>query len=873
MPTAKAVCLLLFTSLPSASADSLRSAGGGNGGVASLERQAARIAEGLRRAKREQLYAFDQDTCHCQSGNGAQPAGPELLDDWVKENCGGWGEGSSCVARVVQDVKRIAPYNRTVEFSGAHFTEQAMRTLKQQALGYLQEHQDTLTSVRHVIGSLVGDAAVRGVTAAETADRIREAERFNASPDKTVSLHVGLPAASPEDGGASGLVAEKSCHCFSITQARSLWDDAVDTDSSATAAASAVAPVDATLPDMSLPSPLRKMVKDMRASLSDTVDTRRLESEEQKEIAEETKLEESNDPQFEHYVDVASRKYAKHHKVLTWIFLLGFEFGTVMWEPVYDCGPLLPEYTTQCCGCHWAPCSNVYRQGYSFPAAFAGIFYFDSYPYGIFTSNPGCLAYIGANPSGRQWPERSICGSHPCGSVGHMCDGGDNNEFIEIYEAAQKHHHSHHHESRRLAGAAENEELYSQAGQELLSTRTGDRVFFAPEGHVYDARLVEALFSFADKGVKVKVVTLFTTRLTQLKVMGWNPDSSSLQHLGVTLELSKPVEHQGFTCRFLTLEMMAPGLMWTCGASGAPSENYDYQQKHMLTYDELSPAVVARYIAGQRDRTYSMGKTDCQTVALELAQRLALHGRRLQSSLVSVHVQVMHAAAPAAEATWQNTVDEHIRSLLRGADDMTVQVNVGEAVARCPSPAGSLKAMSEEANAAWESCSSPLALTPIELKVRTEHLDIQEVTRVLDVLSDEDGFGEGSGIFLSLPQVGITDFEHGPSYAQWKSLANNQFDMHFALVVVIAGLVLAMLIWVIYKVVQRVTSAESESARSPWRRYWTPALFLMSLATGTVGAPLMVGAWHVKSKKDSKQPEGYTETDLTASKSEELMQE
>jgi len=872
MKAIAAAPLLVFAALRVAWADNLWATNGGDAGadgsspssdlqnpdvaaaVAVLERQAARMTNGLRVAKREQLYAFDQATCACRSppaeGAVRRPAEPVLLDDWVKLHCGGWGKASRCVARIVQDVRRFAPFNRTVDFAGDSFTEQAVQTLKQQALGYLQEHQDILTSLENVIGHLREDPAVRGVTAAEVADRIREARHVDASPDRTVALHVGLPlAAGLEDGSSHGLAADHVCHCFSVTQARALWDDAADT-SFAAQPVLAAAPVEATLPDMPLPSPLRSMLKHV------TSERQLKASEEQKEIDEETKLEEEGDPNFEHYVDLASRKYAKEHKILTWSFLLGIQSGTLAWEPLCDSGPLVPEYTTRCSGCHWAPSSNVYGQGYIFPGACLGIFYWDCCPYGCFTCSPGALAYSGLNPSGRQWPERTSSGSHPCKCSGS--DGGANNEYIEIYEKSKEDDGSTI-TSRRLTGTAENEDLYSNAGQNLVSLKTGDRVFFAPNGHVYDARLVEALYSFAEAGVIVKAVTLFTTRLEQMRVLGWNPTESQLQHLGVTLELSKPMEYQGLTCRFLTLEMMAGGLMWTVGATAAPGENYEYQQKQTLRYDDLSPAVVARYLAGQRGRTYLWGKTDCQTVALELAQRLALHGRRrLQSSVLSVHAQVIH---PAQSTAWPERLAGHIKALLH-ADETAVQVLPGEPLGQCPTQVGALKAMSEDANRAWRACDASLTISTVVIGVHAEHLD--ELITVLDVLSDGEGLGEGSSVFFSLPRVGDPDLEHGPSFAEWKGMGAAQFDSRFAVSLLAAALILAALVWVIRKLALRLMRLERESARAPWRRHAAPAVFLLSLLSGTVLLPVAAGtAWHLNRKKQDQQP-GYDEPSVEA---------
>merc|ERR1712224_188512 len=104
-----------------------------------------------------------------------------------------------------------------------------------------------------------------------------------------------------------------------------------------------------------------------------------------------------------------------------------------------------------------------------------------------------------------------------------------------------------------------------------------------------------------------------------------------LQHMGVTLEFSQPVWIGERKWRFLTLEMVANGLMWILSSEAAPEMGYTLQQTSAMTFDELSPKIVARYVAAQQGRTYHVGKANCQTIALELTQRLSLHGRSLQS--------------------------------------------------------------------------------------------------------------------------------------------------------------------------------------------------------------------------------------------------
>ena len=164
-------------------------------------------------------------------------------------------------------------------------------------------------------------------------------------------------------------------------------------------------------------------------------------------------------------------------------------------------------------------------------------------------------------------------------------------------------------QERRLAGSDENIIMFGSEGKALASA-SGARQFFAPDANVYDARLVAGLYDFGKQGASLVRVTLFTTALQQFEIAGVNPKGSDYQHLGLTFEFSKPVQFDGGSVRFLTLEMMAQGMMWTLNAESAPTTNYNYQKKLTLSYHNLSPNVVARYLAEQQGRRYAVYKTD-----------------------------------------------------------------------------------------------------------------------------------------------------------------------------------------------------------------------------------------------------------------------
>lgn len=201
-------------------------------------------------------------------------------------------------------------------------------------------------------------------------------------------------------------------------------------------------------------------------------------------------------------------------------------------------------------------------------------------------------------------------------------DNRDNNYFFTLWTGFENN------KTRRLAGDEQNIELYGKEGSTYEQHHGDRRILFAPKGNVYDARLVEALYTFARQGATLKRATLFSTTITQFAYTGLNPQDSNFQHLGVTLRFSKPVVFQNASWDFLTLEMMSDGLMWQLTES-VPTMGYSYQKKLSMDYDDLSPKVVARFVADYQGEKYKVGLTDCQTLAADLAQRLALHGRSL----------------------------------------------------------------------------------------------------------------------------------------------------------------------------------------------------------------------------------------------------
>jgi len=128
--------------------------------------------------------------------------------------------------------------------------------------------------------------------------------------------------------------------------------------------------------------------------------------------------------------------------------------------------------------------------------------------------------------------------------------------------------------------------------------------------------------------------------------------------------------------------------MWTFNAESEPTTNYDYQKKLSLSYDSLSPKVVARYIAEQQGRRYVYGKTDCQTIAMELASRLALHGRRLSSPSTLTHGPVL---SDYADLNTQQVTGRFFLALAVVGLAVTVFYVIARSLLRYMGPSASMK--------------------------------------------------------------------------------------------------------------------------------------------------------------------------------------
>jgi len=222
--------------------------------------------------------------------------------------------------------------------------------------------------------------------------------------------------------------------------------------------------------------------------------------------------------------------------------------------------------------------------------------------------------------------------------------------------------------------------------------------------------------------------------------------------------------------------------------------------------------------------------------------------RPLQEEGGSVHVDVMH---PTRMMGWESYLTRHIKALLKTESNSIIKVQIGDDEWKCPSPIPSVRAtaMSEKANRVWMSCKTPMAIAPVEIQVSKDILEALQ--QVLDILSDDEAFGEDSLIFLSVPRPSLAH-EHRLSYDEWKRQTAGQLDAHVLLIVIIFILVLLVMIWLLIKLVKRRSGSEI-SARSPWRKVAMPVAFVTSLLTGTVAAPVAVGVfWHFR-RNDSEE--------------------
>lgn len=592
-----------------------------NSEIASLQGSVDKTKEFIDHLERQSgQYSLTQSKCECQycpkasedmsqfSMDSGCDQGVTDIDDWVNEHCNGWGEESRCIYLIDTEVQQF----------GHKFEHINISTLdKKYYIGFaknmqkrydeLKEYRDSLEdAVEYLSSNTFGE---HRMTNSEMSDRVTNAKKIEKSEEKRLTIRIGIPE---EDSNDLKLEERQSCNCFSLNQGRYFWDEAPDSEPNPKSASGAMT-----------------MGDDNGANFG-VFKVQTMEMGEALETEEE----------FYDAADQTSLTYAKNHQAWASSWLLIFPYG-IYSEWLSDSGPLFPPYDLDLGSMKLAPCSNAYHLGYSFPSGLLGIGYFTSAPMGLCTPCPTFAEQFGWVAYGRPLPDMRFCSSHPLASCSQS-DGGANNEGLisieEANDAASE-------DSRRLraqpmAGSQTNLEIYGTSGRETTMIGEGIMIFFAPKGHVYDARLVEALHFISEQGATLRVVTLFGTTMSQFKALGINPSDTRKMHMGVTLEFSKPVSLQKggeATWRSVTLEMMVHGLMWTMSEDAALTKGYDYQRKWRAVYDKLDPRVVARFISARRNERYRIGSTDCQTLAIDIADRCALHGVQRDKTFDDMH--------------------------------------------------------------------------------------------------------------------------------------------------------------------------------------------------------------------------------------------
>lgn len=327
---------------------------------------------------------------------------------------------------------------------------------------------------------------------------------------------------------------------------------------------------------------------------------------------------------------VANNRYAADHQLITYTWLY-FLSAWAWQEPCSNSGPLMPEASCRipCSlaqygggrvwGIEFLPCWNMFGPGVSLASPLGIILetanpgassWFTCCEHGLLDFCPASMARsscwmvpgvgnIGQLIPGRMLQDRTVCGSHPSGC-------SDFSGQPDIHSAME--------------------------------------TYLAPASQGYDADLVDVLSALASANASFGRVTFFTTSLTQLAALGWQPRSIALQHHGVQLTLRdevpampwrRPFEESGVassSARVLTVEMMAEGLLWSLRAQELRTE--DVHSTEMLEFDNLRPEVIADYVLDQKGTTYR--DANCQLYARHLMDRLLIHGGRSKNAVIKV---------------------------------------------------------------------------------------------------------------------------------------------------------------------------------------------------------------------------------------------
>jgi len=150
-------------------------------------------------------------------------------------------------------------------------------------------------------------------------------------------------------------------------------------------------------------------------------------------------------------------------------------------------------------------------------------------------------------------------------------------------------------------------------------------------GQVYDRRVTDTLYQLSQKNLTFVRATFFTTQLTQLRMLGYNPTSPGMQHQGVQLTMaSDDIEvpdaaskKQSRRASVLTLEMVTSGLLTTFRtAELQPSEVHSMEK---YDFDHIAPEVIAGFLLDHKGNSYT--DVNCHDFAQNLMERIMAHGK------------------------------------------------------------------------------------------------------------------------------------------------------------------------------------------------------------------------------------------------------
>lgn len=459
----------------------------------------------------------------------------------------------------------------------------------------------------------------------------------------------------------------------------------------------------------------------------------------------------------------AALEYARKYPRVTQLWLCFYPYTSVT-EPCCNSGPILPPFTVKYWSFHFPPWSDAYGQGLYFPLACTQ-FYSDLAPYGFLTPCPCWAEYFPFAPTtlttfalGKTPGRRSFGGFHPLGSWFDF--DGDADEYAEhrrLLPTPDPQDDMQIAESY-MEGEETNVALLGERGFRAVGNE-GKRIFVAPASHVYDARLVEVLHTMSDQGIFVRSAALFTSTPTQFRLVGLEPSSATWQHMGLVLESSHPVHSFGGVWRYLTLEMMSQGMMWTLSPA-VLQDGYDYQKLFNLSFDALSFRHIARYLSRHKKDTYKVGFVDCQTESIQLFRTLQAHGKSVRD--------VVYASLVVSAGLSLDVVKTRLgASLFAGADTAgTLHPNINLELLEPSCPGlfpDALPEMSDSARAAWEACAEPLQLMQATVSIATGNGD--DVMLAMQTAAHVNRLSSAAGTLMITPVSMNRLWVHGPQSA------------------------------------------------------------------------------------------------------------